>query len=268
MSDDKGRQLLINAYSNKIVKKKKTCFVAIKRLLHNIFHTQDDEFIEDALRSCRGSSQRLMKYIDKNPEMEHLTDNAITNIILLMLTKEGKPAKKHQLKKQFSLLCSICNKAMQTQDHNTAFIIDKALNSAQLQSIPFKRPKQYHRLQHIIHAQHGQYERLYYIHIMKAIQAFQSENSAFIPIASVFDIHSKKATALQTAAASTKKNRSRNSWQDQAKLNSMYIQHIIACFKKQLETQTGLPLIKLYTQSPETKTSKELFEISEKIISA
>ena len=157
---------------------------------------------------------------------------------------------------------------MQTQDHNTAFIIDKALNSAQLQSIPFKRPKQYHRLQHIIHAQHGQYERLYYIHIMKAIQAFQSENSAFIPIASVFDIHSKKATALQTAAASTKKNRSRNSWQDQAKLNSMYIQHIIACFKKQLETQTGLPLIKLYTQSPETKTSKELFEISEKIISA
>ena len=121
MSSDKGRQLLINAYASKIVKKKKTCFVAIKKLLHSIFHTQDDEFIEEAIRSCRGSSLRLMKYINRDPEMHVFTDNAITNIILLMLlTQEGEPAKKHQLKKQFSLLCSICNQAIQTQDHNTA----------------------------------------------------------------------------------------------------------------------------------------------------
>ena len=97
------------------------------------------------------------------------------------------------------------------------------------------------------------------------LRAWPGAASAFIPIASVFDMHSKKATAIQK---STKKGRYRNSWHKQAKQNSMYIQHIIACFKEQMQKQTGLPLIKLYTESPDTKTSKQLFAISEKIISA
>ena len=257
---DKGRQLLVNAYSPKIVAKKKTCFAAVKQLLHNMFHTKDDEFIKEAIKSCRGSSLRLMKYINRDPEMHTLTDNAITNFILLMLvTQNGDIAKKHQVKKQFSLLCSLCDKAVQQQDHNTAFIIDKALNSTQIQCIDFKRPKRFKALQRKIIAQHGNHDKLYYKHVVKLVQAYQSENSDFIPIAPVLDMHSKKATAMQKAT------RGRNSWHIQARESSRYIQHIIASLKQSLPTKNWTPLIRLYTQEPKTKTTNGLFNISNKI---
>ena len=58
----KGRELLINAYHQKKEVKKS----AIKEFLHRIFHSKDDDFVEEVLKACRGSSFRLMRYIDKD----------------------------------------------------------------------------------------------------------------------------------------------------------------------------------------------------------
>ena len=195
-------------------------------------------------------------------EKTKLTKNdqeVLKHIIQHAKMPDGDIAKKHQVKKQFSLLCSLCDKAVQQQDHNTAFIIDKALNSTQIQCIDFKRPKRFQTLQRKIIAQHGIHDKLYYKHVVKLVQAYQSENSDFIPIAPVLDMHSKKATAMQKAT------RGRNSWHIQARESSRYIQHIIASLKQSLPTKNWTPLIRLYTQEPKTKTTNGLFNISNKI---
>lgn len=259
MTHEQGKLLLLNAYSvrrqAKAPKRGK-----IREFLHRIFHTKDDEYIEEVIKSCRGSSYRLMSYIDKDPQMHYFTDNAITNFILLILCdQEGKAAKIHSIKKQFSLFCTIAEKAIQQQDHNTAWILDKALRSPVLDRIEFKRPKRYKGVKDKIYEQHGGHERLYFKHIQKCIEAHEKDDPNFIPVAPVLDMHRKRSNVYEK----TLKERGRNSWYLEGKKHREKIDEIVDYAKITLGQNTWAPLTKLYTRSPKRRSHKDLFELCE-----
>jgi hypothetical protein len=251
----KGRELLINAYHQKKEVKKS----AIKEFLHRIFHSKDDDFVEEVLKACRGSSFRLMRYIDKD-QMHHFTDNAITNFILLILCdNKGKCRKKHELRKQFTLLCTIAEKALKAQDHNTAWIVDKALRSPVIDRVEFKRPKRFKSIVNNIHKEHGGHENLYLKHVHKIIEAHEQDIQGFIPIAPVLDMHSKKTNVYEQVL----KRRGRNSWYEEGKRNAEMIREVIDFAKISLSQNTQLPLTKLYTRSTKRRSHQELFQMSD-----
>lgn len=238
----RGKALLLQAYAKPKPKKNTIC-----AFLHRIFHSKDDDFIEECLRSCRGSSFRLLSYVGKQ-NMPQLTERAISNFALLVTINEnGSENKTHQAKKQFSILCTILEKAMQTKDHNTAWIIDKALRSMEVQSLRFKRPKRFSALMKKIAKDYGLHDRLYAKHIYKCIQAHEQDDKKFIPAATVLDIHLRRSHQYRR---SMKKNGCKQEWINTAKRGTKMIEDIVAFYKITLGQNTQLPLIKLYTRDP------------------
>lgn len=239
----RGKALLLQAYA-----KPKPRKGAIKAFLHRIFHTKDDDFIEDCLKACRGSSFRLLTYVGDDQKMPQLTERAIANFALLVkLNENGQTNKDHQAKKQFSILCTVLEKAMQRKDHNTAWIVDKALRSAEVQCLRFKRPKRFRRLVKKIATHYGLHDRLYAKHIYQCIQAHEHDDKKFIPAACVLDIHLRRSRQYRK---SMQQNGCKKEWLRGAQRGTKLIEDIVAFYKITLGQNTQLPLIKLYTQAP------------------
>ena len=179
----RGKALLLQAYAKPKPRKS-----AIRAFLHRIFHTKDDEFIEECLKACRGSSYRLLTYVGKTM-MPSLTETAIANFALLVtLDENGKANKLHRAKKHFSILCTVLEKAMLTKDHNTAWIVDKALRSTEVQCFRFKRPKRFEALVKKIATDYGLHDRLYAKHIYQCIRAHEKDDQTFIPAATIITL--------------------------------------------------------------------------------
>jgi hypothetical protein len=239
----RGKSLLLQAYAKPKPKKG-----IIKAFLDRIFHTKDDAFIKDCLRSCRGSSFRLLTYVGDDQKMPQLTERAIANFALLVtLNENGIKNKDHQAKKQFSILCTVLEKAMQEKDHNTAWIVDKALRSAEVQCLRFKRPKRFKGLVKKIATQYGLHDRLYAKHIYQCIQAHEHDDKEFIPAACVLDIHLRRSRQYRK---SMQRNGCKKEWLRGAQRGTKLIEDIVAFYKITLGQNTQLPLIKLYTQAP------------------
>lgn len=239
----RGKELLLQAYA-----KPKPRRQSIKRLLHCIFHTKDDDFIRDTLKACKGSSYRLLTYIGKK-QMPVLSERAIGNLTLLVCQDEdGSANKTHQAKKQFSLLCTILDKAMDSGDHNTAWLVDKALRSMAVQKINFKRPKRFKGLVEKVDKAYGIHDRLYAKHIYRAIQAHSKDEGEFIPAATVLDLYVRKSLAHRKAM---KQNGCKESMLRSAERGNRIIEDIIDFYKILLGQNSQLPLIKLYTREPE-----------------
>lgn len=241
----RGRALLLQAYAKPTPTKG-----AIRAFLARIFHTKDDEFIEACRKACRGSSFRLLGYVG-DKRMPELTERAITNFALIVtLNENGLQNKSHEAKKQFSILCSVLEKAMKSKDHNTAWIIDKALRSMEVQKVKFKRPKRFKALVKKIAKDYGLHDRLYAKHIYHCIRAHDEDDQKFIPAAAVLDIHLRRSRQYRK---SMRKSGCREEWLAGAERGTKMIQDIIDFYKITLNQNTQLPLIKIYTKEPPRK---------------
>ena len=239
---NRGKALLLQAYA-----KPKPTKGTIRAFLHRIFHSKDDEFIEECRKACRGSSFRLLGYVGK-AAMPELTERAIANFALIVtLNQNGLQNKTHEAKKQFSILCSVLEKAMETKDHNTAWIIDKALRSMEVQKVKFKRPKRFKGLMKKIAKDYGLHDRLYAKHIYHCIKAHEKDDHKFIPAATVLDIHLRRSRQYRK---SMRKSGCREEWLTGAEKGTKMIEDIVAFYKITLGQNTQLPLIKIYTKEP------------------
>jgi len=238
----RGRQLLRQAYAKEKPKRS-----VLQAFLHRIFYTKDDDFIEETIKACRGSSFRLLNYVGV-PLMPTLSENAIANFAMLVSQNEkGEENKKHHAKKQFSILCTVLEKAMRNKDHNTAWIIDKALRSSEVQRIQFKRPKRFKTLMQNVASTYGLHDRLYAKHIYRCIQAHEEDDTKFIPAATVLDIHLRKSKSFRK---SLRNNRCKKEWLNTAERGTKMIEDIVAFYKITLGQNTHMPLLKIYTKTP------------------
>ena len=254
--DERGKLLLLNAYKKTPPKKS-----VIQAFIYRIFHSKDDEFIEEVSRACRGSSYRLLKYVERRPQMPTFVDQAITNIILLILCDDsGGAAKKHAVKKKFHIFSAIGREALKKKDFNTAWLIDSALKSAVLNRVEFRRSKSYRKFLEDVESEIGRQDNLYKLHIIKAIDAYENDVDPWIPCAAIFDMQASKARTYEKELK--KKKGSRKSWYFAAERANSMVKEIIDFSKITFGQQTQLPLIKLYTRAPKRSSHRELFELS------
>ena len=243
----RGKTLLRQAYAKPKPKRS-----ALQAFLHRIFFTKDDEFIQNTLKACKGSSFRLLTYVGKK-DMPTLTENAIANFATIVSQDDqGLQNKPHRAKRLFSILCTILEKALQNKDHNTAWIIDKALRSMEVQRLQFKRPRRFKNIVQTISTVYGLHDRLYAKHIYHCIQAHEQYDKTFIPAATVLDIHLRRSSAFRT---SLRQNGCREEWLNTAKRGTKMIEDIVAFYKITLGQNTQMPLLKLYTTTPTQKVN-------------
>ena len=129
--DTEHNELSYNRYSDiKDMPVKTYCYSKIKQLLHDIFTTDYDVELDMTKTVMRNSSKTLYTYLKNinNDIIPGLINNAVVNIIMLILTKDKTICKYNQIKLNYGFYCNLALKANKEKDHQTALLILCALH--------------------------------------------------------------------------------------------------------------------------------------------
>jgi len=104
------------------------CYGKIKQLLLNMWTTDYDIELNMTKKNMRKSSKSLYHYLkNENDVIPGLIDNAIINIIMLILTKDKELCTYQQIRMNYGFYCNLALKAQDEKDHHTAILLMCAL---------------------------------------------------------------------------------------------------------------------------------------------
>ncbi len=178
----------------------KSCIAA---LLRSAFTTEYDKRLAEATTTLRESSKALLAELHTNPaNIPKLIDNAITNLCLLTLTRDKRPATKQEAQRNYCFHMSLAKNASDTGDDNSAILIRSALLSNSVDRLTLgkkgKRPVLKKRKRHLklleqLAEKYGTFKNCHSTHLKHVLDNFDvdSENGT-LPSAMVLDIHRKR----------------------------------------------------------------------------
>ena len=104
------------------------CYGKLKQILHNLWTTNYDIELDMTKKAMRNSSKTLYSFLKQDGDIiPHLINNAVINIIMLILTKDKKLCNYHEIKMNYGFYCNLALKAKKERDHQTALLISCAL---------------------------------------------------------------------------------------------------------------------------------------------
>lgn len=99
-----------------------------RRLFCGLFTTQYDVDLDECVRLFRDGSKALLASTVRDGKLSpKWMDNAITNVIRLVLEENGKPLPPAKVKGNLRWYLNVALKAKDTKDHNTAILLRSAL---------------------------------------------------------------------------------------------------------------------------------------------
>jgi hypothetical protein len=124
-----------------IENKKNLAKKSLSKLFCNFFHTDYDDKLEESVVKFKNSSCKLYTVDNFNKNISKLINNAITNLIYLVLTEDDKAANYNQARKNFQYYMDVAKKASDEGDHQTAVLIWSALSNTAIYRLDFKLRK-------------------------------------------------------------------------------------------------------------------------------
>jgi hypothetical protein len=113
----------------------------LRRLFLNLLTSDFDHKLADNSKQMRQSTCKLYSYLDKREQIPSFINNAITNIVLLILLNDSKINKLHQVKYNIHYYITLAKKAHDSGDHQTAILITAALKNTALTNLQLKNSK-------------------------------------------------------------------------------------------------------------------------------
>lgn len=99
-----------------------------RRLFCGLFTTKYDVDLDECVRLFRDGSKALLASTVRDGKLSpEWMDNAITNVIRLVLEEKGKPLPPTKVKGNLRWYLNVALKAKETKDHNTAILLRSAL---------------------------------------------------------------------------------------------------------------------------------------------
>ena len=143
LSDD-GLHLFniaINKYPEKYcIEKGIKCYGRLKDFLYNLWTTDYDIELDMTKKAMRNSSKTLYSFLKDNADIiPYLINNAIVNIIMLILTKDKKICSYHEIKMNYGFYYNLAIKAKEERDHQTALLILCALQHHCFDTLKIKK---------------------------------------------------------------------------------------------------------------------------------
>lgn len=122
------------------------CYGKVKQLLLNMWTTNYDIELNMTKKNMRKSAKSMYHYLkNENDVIPGLIDNAIINIIMLILIKDSKLCTYQQIKMNYGFYCNLALKSQMEKDHHTALLISCALQHYCFDILKIK-PKYYEKL--------------------------------------------------------------------------------------------------------------------------
>jgi hypothetical protein len=230
----------------------------LRSVMIDLFTTEYDINLIDTVDKLRMSSCYLYSNLDyKNPKkISVLVNNAITNIIIAILTFNGEISNRHQLKMNYYNYLDIAEKSYKNEDHHTAIVIRAALNTLSITRLNIKLRKKDKRLYKLFDKKYGTFKDCCKKHLYDVmnIKDFHdkmkdNDNISIIPSLMILIIHLNKATEYSKSFKSIGKK-------SPVTLDAKRIQliRVANALKKKYSKFSNEELIHLYTDRPEEHT--------------
>ena len=120
----------------------------ISNILCKLFTTDYDSELEKSKIKFRDATCSLYSYLD-NASIKNIPkffNNAIANLVYLILVTDGKLNKKSKIRKNLMFYYSLADIAMKNNDHNTAVLLRSALDNIAIRRLNIKHTKQIQRV--------------------------------------------------------------------------------------------------------------------------
>ena len=187
-----GLYLLNIAYQEK--PKNRKIFPDVKKHLYNLFHTEYDDKVDIAVKQFQKGSEKLFSLYGKNKdskEIAQLINNAITQIVILILTNENEAAKYFKARYNYDYYLNIIRECIKKGDHNSAIIIWIAITHLAVDRLKFKTRKRDKRLFKQLLNTYGQVDKNCLKHINEV--TFENKLQDEIPSLMMLLINLKKS---------------------------------------------------------------------------
>lgn len=161
----------------------------LKSIFLNLMTTDFDHRLEDNTKQMRLSTCKLYSFLDKKEEIPSLINNAVANIVLLILLTDSKINKPQQVKYNIHYYISLAKKAHDTGDHQTAILILAALKNTAITKLRLKNTKKDIKILNELEEDYGNFMNCHSGHLKQILQSEQSQLKKFLPSVMILLMH-------------------------------------------------------------------------------
>ena len=228
-----------------ILDKKELAKKSLSKLFCNFIHTEYDDKLEESVKKFENSSCKLFTVDNFDKNISKLINNAITNLIYLVLTEDDKPANYNQARKNFQYYMDVAKMASDRGDHQTAVLIWSALSNTAIYKLDFKLRKKDTRILLEFQNKYGEFGKGCSKHIID-LKNIKENNE--IPSLMMLLINIGKFKERGKALKRSSKFRNLKKAKYAVDLKIEEISDIIKFYKyKYISSDNLLGLLKLYT---------------------
>lgn len=243
----------------------------LKSLVLNLLTSDFDIKLDNTSVQLRKASQKMYSYLSDNDKkyIPSLIDNAITNIILLILLDDGKINKLQKIKYNINYYVHLAKRAHLHGDHHTAILIKAALENGALRRLHMKSKKSEQKILKELEDSYGTFMDCNSQHLRTILSAKETDIENFLPSIMVILMHLNKTREYAKSYKSLGMVTDRlikTQFQLQQIVNDYYV-HYKNYSENLLELYLQNPLDNPVLNSmPSKSTACKLYDLSYKIL--
>lgn len=166
----------------------------VKTLLHNLFTSEFDTNIDSSSVQMRKASMKLYSFLNKvgRKSIPELIDNAIVNIILLIMLDDDKINTLHRVKYNIHYYTHLAKRAHDDGDHHTAILIKAALENTAIRRLKLKTNKSEKKILQDLESDYGTFMNCNSEHLRRILATKEEDIENFLPSVMVLLMHLDK----------------------------------------------------------------------------
>ena len=194
---DTGIALFTQAYFLENDANKPPTVGCLRSLVHKLFTSDYDIKLEDTTNNMRSSTSKVLSLLYSIKKIPEIHNNAISNLVALILSNGEKALTKHQVKYNIGFYLNLAKKAMQTNDHQTALIIKAALSNFHITRLKIKPNKSMKKTLILLEETYGDFKSMHSKHVCDMIK--YKNDTDYLPSTMVLHMHLSKNRAYESA---------------------------------------------------------------------
>lgn len=217
----------------------------VRTLLHNLFTSEFDTNIDSSSVQMRKATMKLYSYLSKigRKSIPELIDNAIVNIILLIMLDDDKINKLQRVKYNIHYYTHLAKRAHDEGDHHTAILIKAALENTAIRRLKLKTNKGEKKILQQLENDYGTFMNCNSEHLRNILSTKEDDIENFLPSVMVLLMHLDKTKEY------AKGFKQMNLVSDRLILVQFQLSQIVEDYYKHYKDY-DINLIDLYLQNP------------------
>lgn len=184
--------------------------IDLKKLYLDFTTTDFDRKIDSNTKNMRTASKKLLTFLYKeHNSIPQYIDNAISNLVVLILSDGEKYLTKQKVKMNIHFYLKLAERASLENDHQTAILVQMALYNHNIQRLKIKKNKKDQEIYDMLNNKYGAFKDCHAKHIREFIEKYNLTDNApdenfdvdpdYLPSATVLHMHTGKNKAYAKA---------------------------------------------------------------------